>query len=145
MKPIDRFEGEYSYLSNFSEHTVYMDGRLWPTAEHAYQAAKTQNKIEKSMIAKQEKSGQAKKMGQKVSLRPGWKDIRIAAMRIIVAEKFLQHPDIAGKLIDTGDAELIEGNWWNDYYWGKCNGKGRNELGKILMSLRTYLQGGKNE
>jgi predicted NAD-dependent protein-ADP-ribosyltransferase YbiA (DUF1768 family) len=44
-------------------------------------------------------------------------------------------------LIDTGDQELIEGNWWGDVIWGVCNGKGENHLGKILMEVRKELKG----
>lgn len=45
-------------------------------------------------------------------------------------------------------AELIEGNTWNDNYWGMCGctrcrsegTKGLNKLGKILMAERARLQ-----
>lgn len=39
----------------------------------------------------------------------------------------------------TGNAELIEGNTWNDTFWGVCNGEGENNLGKLLMKVRTNL------
>ena len=45
-------------------------------------------------------------------------------------------------LINTGDAELIEGNSWNDTYWGVCSGRGQNKLGKILMRVREELKNG---
>lgn len=40
----------------------------------------------------------------------------------------------------TGDAELIEGNNWGDTFWGVCNGRGENMLGKLLMEIRDYLR-----
>ena len=43
-------------------------------------------------------------------------------------------------LIKTGDQELIEGNYWNDTYWGVCKGVGQNKLGKILMRVREELK-----
>ena len=43
-------------------------------------------------------------------------------------------------LLATGNEELIEGNLWNDTYWGVCNGKGQNKLGKILMRVREELR-----
>ena len=58
----------------------------------------------------------------------------------IVMAKFRQHPDLTEALLDTGDAELIEGNTWNDTTWGVCNGKGLNWLGKILMIARAQLK-----
>ena len=42
-------------------------------------------------------------------------------------------------LMDTGDAELIEGNNWNDTFWGVCNNAGENNLGKLLMKIRAAL------
>ena len=41
---------------------------------------------------------------------------------------------------DTNNEELIEGNTWNDTYWGVCNGRGQNHLGKILMKVRSLLK-----
>jgi predicted NAD-dependent protein-ADP-ribosyltransferase YbiA (DUF1768 family) len=43
-------------------------------------------------------------------------------------------------LLETGDAELVEGNWWDDTFWGVCNGVGQNNLGKILMDTRRELR-----
>ena len=57
--------------------------------------------------------------------------------------KFTQNPDLAKKLLATGDALLIEGNTWNDRYWGVCRGKGENRLGILLMLVREDLQKGK--
>ena len=40
---ISRFHGEHAFLSNFSPHPVelpWAEGLVFPTAEHAYQAAK---------------------------------------------------------------------------------------------------------
>ncbi len=54
--------------------------------------------------------------------------------------KFTQHSDLGEQLLATGDAELIEGNTWNDTEWGICNGIGDNKLGKILMRIRKILK-----
>lgn len=43
-------------------------------------------------------------------------------------------------LLKTGDEELVEGNTWGDTFWGVCKGKGRNELGKILMKVREEFR-----
>jgi hypothetical protein len=56
----------------------------------------------------------------------------------ILAAKF-KEPWLRDQLIATGDAELIEGNTWNDTFWGVCNGKGSNFLGKALMDIRKKL------
>lgn len=79
---------------------------------------------------------EAKKLGRKVALREDWDKIKLDVMKKVLEMKFLQNPDIKQKLIDTGDSELVEGNWWNDTFWGVCRGEGENHLGKLLMELR---------
>lgn len=90
-------------------------------------------------IASLKTPGQAKREGQKLALRDDWERIKIEVMRILLFEKFLSHPDLAERLIATGEAELVEGNTWGDTYWGVCDGKGLNMLGKLLMDLRKEL------
>ena len=58
----------------------------------------------------------------------------------VVRAKFDQHPDLAQKLLATGDEELVEGNDWGDIYWGVYKGRGNNMLGKILMRVRAELR-----
>ena len=46
------------------------------------------------------------------------------------------------QLLETGAAELIEGNYWGDRYWGVCKGVGDNWLGKLLMTVRKEIREG---
>ena len=39
-------------------------------------------------------------------------------MEKVVRAKFTQNPHLARFLVETGDAELIEGNSWHDTFWG---------------------------
>ena len=59
--------------------------------------------------------------------------------------KFNENRILKNKLISTFPSILIEGNTWNDTYWGICNGKGENNLGLILMNIRKILKGEKND
>ena len=137
---IDSFDKEYSFLSNFYEAPVEWEGIIYPSNEHAFQAAKVINPVKRMEIAAAATPGQAKRMGRSVNLRHDWEQVKYNVMLEIVLAKFHQHSDLAEALLDTGDAELIEGNWWNDTTWGVCNGIGSNWLGKILMSVRAQLK-----
>jgi predicted NAD-dependent protein-ADP-ribosyltransferase YbiA (DUF1768 family) len=79
--------------------------------------------------------GEAKKAGRSVHLRTDWEQIKVGLMCGLVSQKF-QDPKLKQMLLDTGDQELIEGNYWFDDFWGVHNGKGKNQLGKILMLVR---------
>lgn len=57
-----------------------------------------------------------------------------------VKNKFEMNEDLKQKLLDTGEAELINGNMYEDDYWGVYNGKGENKSRKILMRVREELK-----
>lgn len=141
---ITSFDGEYDFLSNFYAAEVLWKTILYPTNEHAFQAAKSNLIQERLEIAELATPGQAKRAGRKVQLRKGWEEIKYTIMKEIVTAKFSQYPELLEKLLATGDAELIEGNNWHDRCWGvcmcsKCGGVGDNYLGRILMEVRKDL------
>ena len=82
----------------------------------------------------------SKRLGHKVKLREDWNEVKDNIMYEVCKAKFEQNEDIRKLLLETGDATLIEGNTWNDQYWGVCRGKGRNQLGKTLMRIRDELR-----
>lgn len=136
LNKIDRFKGEYEFLSNFSYSPFTYKDVYYPTVEHFFQANKTTNEKIRNEIAAVPTPSQAKYRGRAVQLRSDWRKIRINVMEIGLREKFNQNPDLKQKLLDTGDAYLEEGNTWGDRYWGVCNGYGENHLGQLLMKLR---------
>ena len=83
--------------------------------------------------------GQAKRLGRRVELRSDWETVKIEIMRQVLKSKFTHNPELREKLIATGNTELIEGNNWNDRFWGVCRGVGKNHLGKLLMEIRAEL------
>lgn len=136
---VAEFQGEYRFLSNFWPAEVHYDGQVYPTSEHAYQSAKTLDRAERNRIAALPSPGDAKRAGSALPKRPDWDNHKLAVMDAVVRDKFTRNPDLRAKLLATGRAELIEGNTWNDQFWGVCNGKGENHLGKILMKIRAEL------
>jgi len=139
---IDRFEGEYFFLSNFYPCKVTYNGITYESSEEAFQAQKTlDEEVRKTFVGVG--SGKAKKMGRALpDLRKDWEEVKDDIMRGIVWNKFAQNPDIADKLFQTGNNILMEGNSWGDYYWGTDfvdHQKGQNRLGEILMMVRATL------
>ena len=137
---IDSFSGEYRFLSNFYQAEVEFEGMMYPSTEHAYQAAKTLD-IKSRAMFQGGTAGQAKRLGQVIILRDDWThdNVKISVMYAVLLDKFTRHQDLRKQLIATSPNELIEGNTWNDTFWGVCDGKGKNHLGKLLMSIRQEI------
>lgn len=133
---IDRFREDYYFLSNFYPAKIVFEGHIFGSAEAAFQAMKCPSRVTEFVNLD---ASQAKRLGRQVSLRADWDEVKDDIMYRICKGKFLQDMRLAGKLLATGDAELIEGNTWGDIYWGVCDGKGENHLGKILMKIRDEL------
>lgn len=140
MVQIVSFTGAFRFLSNFYPCQVIYEGIEYPSSEHAYVAAKSLDIVQKSWIAEMEHPGEVKKLGRKIKVRKDWEKVKLPIMRSIVEAKFYQNEDLMEMLIATKPHELIEGNSWGDVFWGQSPvGKGRNELGKILMSIRDDI------
>ena len=137
---IDDFRGEYRWLSNFHYCHFVWAGLDWDCTERAYMWAKSTDPHDQRSILEARTAKDVKAAGRKVKLRDDWEEIKIQVMYEVVREKFFQNPDLAEKLLATGNEKLVEGNTWNDTFWGVCRGKGENHLGKILMKVRKELQ-----
>ena len=143
---IDHFTGEYDFLSNFFvlPNAISHDGILYPTTEHAFQAAKSLEFRQRWEISKLDKPWQAKKAGKDLQLRPDWGQAKYHVMYELLTLKFVMNPELRGKLLDTYPERLVEGNNWHDQIWGKCEcprhqGQGENRLGQLLELVRQQL------
>ena len=106
---------------------------------------KTLDPEERRKIAEAKTPGVAKRLGRQVQLRKDWEEIKVDIMRLGLSLKFHAHMGLIEKLIDTGEADLIEGNTWHDNFWGiclcpKCQSKGQNHLGRLLMETRERFR-----
>lgn len=131
-----RFRNEFYFMSNMFPVEIKIGEYTFSCAESAFQAAKCIKPEDKKRF--EGLNGfEAKKLGRKVALRPDWNDVRIPLMKRILKIKF-SHPDLAEKLMAV-KGDIIEENTWHDTFWGVCEGRGENHLGKILMSMREKL------
>lgn len=145
---ITSFTGEYRFLSNFSPPGAFG----YPTVEHYFQAMKSTDRAYRELVRLAATPGEAKRRGREVKLREHWETMRLEVMRAGLADKFAftggQPSVVAHRLLDTGDAVLVEGNTWHDNYWGDCTcprcafapTEGRNRLGRLLMERRAILR-----
>lgn len=145
---ITSFKDGYSFLSNFHPCLVEFEGLLYPSSEHAFQAAKTNNRFDRIRIRDASTAGRAKRAGSILTLREDWEQVKVDVMLQILRDKFTRNPLLRDALLKTGDARLIEGNNWHDNFWGICSCKscedipGENHLGNVLMHLRKELKDG---
>lgn len=143
QKEITQFVGAHGFLSNFYMYPFSYALWLWPSAEHAYQAAKTANEVSKAAIRNAKTATQAKAIGQHVVRVPNFDAQRVRIMSEILRCKFRRGNRMARLLLLTGDAFLREGNHWGDTFWGQVRlgvrWQGENHLGLILMEIRKEL------
>lgn len=150
---IAKFEGDYKFLSNFYPSSIDFDAgdRIvnFYTAEAAFQACKYKAMVNASpldvgnyiySVSDTEDPNKANHLGRKVKIDTDkWDAIKVDCMRQVLMQKFLCSTEsLTKQLLDTGSAMLVEGNSWNDTYWGRCEGKGKNKLGVLLMEIRGY-------
>ena len=132
----------YGEFSNFAAYPILLDGKVWPTSEHYFQAQKFEDPSCQIEIRKASSPMEAARMGRdrKKKLRRNWESAKDNVMRKAVLAKFTQHRELGALLLSTGHSLLVE-HTENDSYWGDGgNGKGRNMLGQILMEVREKLR-----
>lgn len=137
------FRGELAFLSNFYPAKTIYEGIEYKTAEHAFQAAKSIDEKDRLYIKSAATPGDAKRMGYAIKLREDWSKVKLQIMKDCLKSKFTLNPSLRKKLLDTGELELVETNFWKDDFWGKCTEAGQNHLGKLLMEVRQEIKEGK--
>lgn len=146
---INEFRGKYACFSNFHDAKIIVNGVVWPTVEHAFQANKTFDKGWQGKIMSATSPANAKRLAKELKTagfqRADWEEVKLPIMFSLVILKFMMFDEYRKILLNTGKEEIVEGNWWHDNFWGDCNCEkcknitGQNNLGKLLMVVRQYL------
>ena len=142
--PIGFYEREFYIFSNFSSFQVEWKGRLWPTSEHAYQAAHffdTAPELVEQIFNARSAHEAFKIAKANADKAPGnQEDIKVDIMEDICKQKLLQHEYIQKKLMQTEDILLVEDSEKDPCWgWGEDR-QGRNELGNVWMRLRDWYR-----
>jgi len=132
---------DFGFLSNFALAAIEIDGVKWPSSEHFYQAQKFNDPQIQDLIRLASTPDEAFRLSREYAqfVKSDWMAVRDSVMRNVVAAKFTQNPSYAYQLVATAEQVLTEHSH-KDAYWGDGgDGSGRNELGKILMDVRSKL------
>ena len=136
---------QYGFMSNFAAYPITVNGLVYPTNEHYFQSVKFVDPVYAEHIRTKCATAAASKTAgrsRKYPIQPDWNTSRVDVMLVALRAKFGQHEDIRTRLLETGDAELVEHAIW-DRFWGDGGGKGtgQNILGKLIMKVREELGG----
>lgn len=152
--PVLFYSGKNWRFSNFAAVRFEWNGRIWSTAEHAYQARKFRHPKQASLyqldaqrvfnvIRSANDPGIAKEIAHSPKhthlISPTWEQDKLEIMCEIKLEQIAQNPKLQQNLLDTGSAILVE-NSSTDSFWGRGpNWRGKNMLGVIIMLIRDEL------
>lgn len=137
---ITSFRGAHRFLSNFAPCRVLYQGKAYPSVENAYQAAKFPHDPHFQACCQDWTPGECKRFSRRGRTpHPDWDEVKLDVMEHLLWQKFALE-GYKSALLRTGDAPLIEGNTWGDVFWGVCDGRGANNLGKLLMKIRDKFQ-----
>jgi ribA/ribD-fused uncharacterized protein len=138
-------EKPYGAFSNLFRRPISFEGRVYPTAEHAYQAGKARKEEVREWLLNAPTPSLLAMAAHGLytwDIVPNWSKIKYARMSQVIHAKFTEHADLRELLLSTGEARLVEvGRVDNSVNrtWGEVNGKGLNMLGTLLMDLRSQL------
>jgi N-glycosidase YbiA len=152
-----RDRAAFHFMSHFHPAPIALDGLVWPTVEHYYQAHKSEDPTYRRAVHAAKSASHAKRLAasptapRRVSFqswfrlhdavpRPDWDVVKVDVMRAADWAKYSQHADLGRLLLATGDAELVE-DARRDPFWGTGpDDAGLNMAGRVLMEVRQRLK-----
>jgi N-glycosidase YbiA len=136
---INFYTPKFYVFNNFSAHAIEFRGKLYPTSEHAYQAAKCTDPQGREAIRNARSPLRAKVLANetyKAAKDPDWGSKKIVVVEEILRAKLAQHPEAQEALRESGHEDIVEDSP-TDYFWGVgADGTGQNMLGKLWMKIR---------
>lgn len=135
---IDKFTGEYDFLSNRFNCRFTWQGQKYCNAEAAFQSSKCTDTADRKFFSTCS-ADKAVAKGNTLTPPADWEERRLEIMESVLRAKFEQNPTLMDRLIATADRRLINGNSRHDTYWGVdlYTWQGENRLGKIIMDIRN--------
>lgn len=137
------YEQDFYVLSNFSAFRLYCKGLYFDTSEAAYHYEKfPDHRGVRAEISNATSAHEAFKIAErnKEHRRQDWDAVKVGVMRDILRAKVKQHEYVRRKLLATGDRELVEDSWRDDFWGCGPNRDGANMLGRLWMEVRAELK-----
>lgn len=133
---IDAFEGTFDFLAMDFLCDVAWDGRVFRSATHALLAAQYPAAILDIQEAADAEA--ARKAAEGETEVEDWASFRLKAVERLMRDKFRRSEDFRKRVKDTGTRDLV---WENaeDAFWGSIKGRGQNQLGRVLMDIRSSI------
>lgn len=150
-------ERPFGCFSSLYRRPMEFEGRVFASAEHAYQAGKCLHSETRDWMLAAPKPHLLAIVAHGLyawDIVPNWPEIRRLRMQAIVMAKFRQHADLAEVLLSTGDRRIAEsastknavncrwGEVWVADKKDETKGKwvGENWLGCCLMEARSAIR-----
>lgn len=146
MDSITEFRGAYEFLGNEFATPVGLEGGVYPSVAHAFQAARTSDKDLRAQIAKVDLS-QLYALSDTIDNPADWTRTRVKVMERLIRDKFMRSKELQRRLLDTGSRAILnsyeDASQPSNLFWGVVQSKGQNQVGAILMQLRKDLEAGR--
>ena len=152
LERIVGFKKYFSFMKLEYQVPVYFEGGLYPSALHAYYAAKSQEQTVRKRFQRMPMLKDMRELARTLIEPEDWKLRRLGIMEIINRDKFRRNKELKDKLLTTMERELInditfelESGEVLDYmtdFWGVINNQGQNQLGRILEKIRRDCREG---
>jgi predicted NAD-dependent protein-ADP-ribosyltransferase YbiA (DUF1768 family) len=141
-KDIWVFQGQYKFLSNSYRKEIEFNNRIYPTTWHAFYAQRATTLPDHDYIASAVHARAARARSKRIKPALGWDlgDTKLVLMHRILQSKF-SDPAFAYRLCATGALQITFTGQMADTYWGSVHAVGRNHLGRLLMEVRSELNG----
>jgi ribA/ribD-fused uncharacterized protein len=137
------FSHAFDPLNNWSANAVKIWGQTFPTVEHGFHYKKfneTAPEVAAEILAAPSPwAAMQIERNYKDKRRNDWQAVKIDIMTELVRAKVVQNDDVRECLLRTGNKAIVENSPW-DSFWGiGAEGKGQNQMGKILMQIRSEI------
>jgi ribA/ribD-fused uncharacterized protein len=140
----------FGWLGNMSPFPITHGGKVWPTAEHLFQALRFEDGSIREAIRFRRNPFAAKLVAKANAARMAVQPCSqqdLDNMETVLRLKLEQHPELKARLLATGQEENIEDCTsrprGNALFWGAAlrDGAwvGANRLGRLWMKLREEL------